>query len=394
MFVDFLYELRRRGLKVGAQEALSLGRALDRGLHDDTLDGFYDVARALCVHRAEDLDGFDRAFAHHFHGAADEALKLTEEMLEWLKDAAPRRELTEEERKLLDSLDLEEARRRLKERIADQKGRHDRGNKWIGTGGTSPHGRAGSSPSGIRLGEGEPGRRGGAIANALERKFANLRGDVTLDTRAIEQALRRLRAFAREGALDELDLEGTIDSTAKNAGELDIKLRPPRRSNVRVLLLLDVGGSMDPHAELCSRLFSAARRASNFKELRTLYFHNCIYGKVYPDTWLRRGQNLTDVLAQCDPGWRVIVVGDALMHPQELFSGGGRWTYHEDDAGDVPGVAWMQLISEHFRKSVWLNPEPEAQWYGTAATLGRLFPMYRLTLDGLSAAIQKLTGHR
>jgi uncharacterized protein with von Willebrand factor type A (vWA) domain len=389
MFVEFFYELRKRGVKVGPQEANAVAAALSRDLHGTSLDGFYQVARALCVHREQDLDAFDTAFAAHFHGVTQEAIEITEEMLEWLEQNAPRRELTDEEMKMLERLDLKEARQRLKERLAEQRERHDRGNKWVGTGGTSPHGKGGQHENGIRVGDGERGGQG-ALRMANERRFRDLRGDITLDTRSIEQALRRLRAFVREGALDELDLENTIDATAKNAGELEVVLRPPRRSNVRVLLLLDVGGSMDPHAALCSRLFSAAKRATHFKELKINFFHNCLYGRVYPTAALRGGTNLTDLVRNCDPNWRLIVVGDALMHPSELYSDGGMWTY--DDWSDVPGVAWLTYLTDHFRRAAWLNPEPETAWRGTAATIKKIFPMYRLTLDGLTQAIAKLGG--
>jgi uncharacterized protein with von Willebrand factor type A (vWA) domain len=393
MFIDFLYELRRRGVKVGPQEWLALGEALARDLHGTTLDGFYDVARALCVHRAEDLDAFDRAFAAHFQGVTETAIELSEELLEWLSDPARRRELTDEERQLLERLDLEEARRRLRERLAEQRARHDRGNRWVGTGGASPFGRGGEHPSGVRVGDGDAtgGGSRGALAAAGERRFRALAGDVTLDTRQIEQALRRLRVFAREGAPDELDLDGTIDATAQNAGELEVRLRPPRRSNVRVLLLVDVGGSMDPHAAVSSRLFSAAKRATHLRELRTYYFHNCLYGKVYDTTWLRDGKDLSEVVADCaHPSWRLILVGDSLMHPSELYADGGRWTY--DDWTGASGVAWLAYLREHFARAVWLNPEPESYWTGTAATIRRIFPMYRLTLDGLTEAVAKLAG--
>src|SRR5882724_10243974 len=273
MFVPFLYELRDRGVKVGAQEALSLAEALGLGLHKGTLEGFYEVARALCVHREHDLDAFDRAFAHHFRGVPDDALALTDELLQWL----------------------------------EQRERHDGGNRWVGTGGASPHGSAGTHPTGIKVGNARGGR--GALELAGERHFRDLRSDVTLDTRHIEVALRRLRAFVREGALDELDVETTIDKTARNAGELEISLRPQRRSNLRVLLLLDVGGSMDPHADVSERLFSAAKRATHFKELRTHYFHNCVYGHVYETAGLMKGVPVLRLLQDCDPSWRLIVVG-------------------------------------------------------------------------------------
>ena len=242
MFVPFLYELRDRGVRVGAQEALSLAQALALELHRGILDGFYEVARALCVHREQDLDAFDRAFAHHFRGVPDEALALTDELLEWLEQPVAKRELTELEKELLERIDLVEARDRLRMRLAEQRTRHDRGNRWVGTAGTSPHGSGGTHPTGIKVGQAPGGR--GALEVAAERHFRDLRSDVTLDTRHIEVALRRLRAFVREGALDELDIEATIDKTARNAGELEIALRPPRRSNLRVLLLLDVGGSI------------------------------------------------------------------------------------------------------------------------------------------------------
>jgi len=386
VFVPFLYELRERGVKVGAQEALSLATALTLELHRGTLDGFYEVARALCVHREQDLDAFDRAFAHHFRGVPDEALAMTDEVLRWLEQPGARRNLTALEEELLERLDLKEARERLRQRLAEQRERHDRGNRWVGTAGTSPHGTAGFHPTGIKVGEAPGGK--GALEVAVERRFRDLRSDVTLDTRHIEVALRRLRAFVREGAEEELDIEKTIDKTARNAGELEITLRPPRRSNLRVLLLLDVGGSMDPHAEVCERLFSAAKRATHFKELRTCYFHNCVYGRVYETAALIKGISVLQLLQDCDPTWRFIAVGDALMSPWELHSTGSRWSF-SDDSG-APGVAWLAHLAQHFRHCAWLNPEPEAAWYGTAEVIRRIFPMYRMTQDGLLLAVQQL----
>jgi uncharacterized protein with von Willebrand factor type A (vWA) domain len=386
VFVPFLYELRDRGVKVGAQEALSLAQALGLGLHKGTLDGFYEVARALCVHREQDLDGFDRAFAHHFRGVPDEALALTDEVLAWLEQPATRRKLTEMEKELLERLDLAEARERLRQRLLEQRERHDRGNRWVGTAGTSPHGTGGTHPTGIKVGDAPGGK--GALEVAMERRFRDLRSDVTLDTRHIEVALRRLRAFVREGALSELDVEATIDKTARNAGELEIALRAPRRSNLRVLLLLDVGGSMDPHAEVCERLFSAAKRATHFKELRTFYFHNCVYGRVYESAALIKGADVLQVLQDCDPSWRLVLVGDALMSPWELQSTGSRWSF-SDDSG-APGIAWLVHLAQHFPHAAWLNPEPQAAWYGTAEVIRRVFPMYRLTQDGLLEAVQRL----
>ena len=386
MFVEFLYELRERGVKVGLHESVSLAQALGLGLHKGTLDGFYEMARALCVHREQDLDGFDRAFAHHFHGVPDEAIALTEELMRWLQEPAAKRQLTEEEQQLHKRMNLAEVREQMRQRLAEQRGRHDRGNKWVGTGGTSPHGAGGTNPAGIKVGDAPGGR--GALEVAGERRFRDLRSDVTLDTRHIEVALRRLRAFVREGALDELDIEGTIDQTARNAGELELKLRPQRRSNLRVLLLLDVGGSMDPHAEVCERLFSAAKRATHFKELRTFYFHNCVYGRVYQSAALSRGVEVLQLLRECDPSWRLIVVGDASMSPWELQSAGSRWSWTNDSG--APGLAWLAHLAQHFPHAAWLNPERENSWFGTAEVIRRVFRMYRLSQDGLLEAVQNL----
>lgn len=386
MFVEFLYELRERGVKVGPQEATSLAQALSLELHEGTLDGFYRIGRALCVHREQDLDAFDRAFAHHFRGVADEAIALTDEVMRWLESPAARRQLTGEERQLLQRLDLDQVREQMRKRLLEQRGRHDRGSKWVGTGGIAPHGSGGTNPAGIKVGDAAGGR--GAVEVAGERRFKDLRSDVTLDTRHIEVALRRLRAFVREGAEEELDVEGTIDRTARNAGELELKLRPKRRSNLRVLLLLDVGGSMDPHAEVCEKLFSAARRATHFKELRTYYFHNCVYGRVYQSASLLRGVEVLHLLRECDPSWRLILVGDASMSPWELQSAGSRWSFTEDSG--APGLAWLAHLAHHFPHSAWLNPEREASWLGTAEVIRRVFPMYRLSQDGLLAAVHHL----
>src|SRR5277367_5622152 len=257
MFVDFLYELRRRRVPVGTQEAVALAGALALGLHESSLEGFYFVARSLLVHSETHLDDFDVVFSAHFRGVAIEAKKIVDELLEWLKNPVKMRELSPEEREALEGLDLEEVLRRFEERLKEQKERHDGGNYWIGTGGTSPFGRGGQHPQGIQVGP-AGGGRGGAVKTADARKYRPYRSDVVLDVRQIEIALRKLRAFAREGSEQELDVEATIDATAQNAGELEVVTRPPRRSNTRVILMMDVGGSMDPHAHLISQIFSAA----------------------------------------------------------------------------------------------------------------------------------------
>jgi uncharacterized protein len=385
VFIDFLYELRKRKVPVGAQEAVALAEALSKGLHESSLDGFYHVARAVLIHSEAHLDDFDLAFASYFKGVAVDAKVLADELLEWLKDAKQMKRLSAEELELLEKLDLEEVLRRFEERLREQKERHDGGNRWIGTGGTSPFGRGGQNPSGIRVGDASGGKS--AMKTADARAYRAYRSDVVLDVRQIEMALRKLRAFAREGADRELDIDGTIDATAKNAGELEVITRPPRRPNTRVILMMDVGGSMDPYAELMSQLFSASKRATHWKELRTYYFHNCVYGKVYKSDGFRDPVSVRDVIAECGKNYKLVLVGDALMAPYELLGSTGYGG--EDDK--IPGVAWLMQLREHFDRSVWLNPERPSAWPATTIeTIASVFPMFQLTLEGLGEAVNEL----
>lgn len=391
VFVPFLYELRARNVKVGAQEASALAHALVRGLHDSSLDGFYHVARALCVHREADLDAFDQAFSSHFRGIEGAALDIVAELEQWLADPIARREISPEELARLQAMDLEELRRLFEERMREQKERHDGGNRWIGTGGTSPFGAGGQHPSGLRVGPKGGGRSAMGIADA--RRYKRYRSDLVLDVRQMEVALRKLRALKREGDALELDLDETVSETARNAGELEIVLKPPRKSNVRVLLLMDVGGSMDPYAELISRLFSAAKRASNIRELKTFYFHNAIYGRLYATEHFTEPVRVRDVMEQCGPEWKLVLVGDASMHPAELL-GGGDWEYTSFRPSEEQrrGIEWMQLLHDTYKKSVWLNPEPNSYWRaGTAKVISDVFPMFQLTLDGLGEAVSHLS---
>jgi hypothetical protein len=385
MFVDFLYELRSRKVPVGAQEAVALGRALAAGLHDSSLEGFYHVARALCVHSEAHLDDFDLAFAKHFRGIHVEAKQIAEELMQWLRDPKKMRELSDEEKAAIQALDLEEVMRQFEERLREQKERHDGGNHWIGTGGTSPFGRHGYHPTGIAVGGGGGGR-GGAMKTADARKYRSYRSDLTLDVRQIEVALRKLRAFAREGADQELDIEGTIDATARNAGELEVVTRPPRRPNTRVILMMDVGGSMDPYAHTMSQLFSAAKRATHWKELRTYYFHNCIYGKVFKTEGFKDPVRVQDLVHECGKHYKLVLVGDGSMAPYELLGTSG-W----GDEGRVPGVHWLTTLREHFERSVWLNPDPPSGYgHGTCGVIRDIFPMFQLTVEGLGEAVSEL----
>jgi uncharacterized protein with von Willebrand factor type A (vWA) domain len=390
MFVSFLYRLRKYEVPVGAQEAIALGRAMTLGLHENSLDGFYYTARALMVHREGHLDAFDQAFLAEFKGVEGEHVRLKEELLEWLKNAQMKLDqLTPEERALAESLDIEQLKKLFEERMNEQKERHDRGNKWVGTAGTSPFGRQGGKKEGVRAG-GAGGQKS-AVQVADARQYRAYRSDVTLDIRQIEMALRRLRAFIREGAEEELDLDSTITATAKNAGEIEVVTRPPSRPNTRVILMMDVGGSMDPYVQLMSQLFSATKRATHFKELRTYYFHNCIYGRVYKTEKFDEPIWVQDLLHECGDGkkYKLIMIGDALMAPYELLKQGG--AISASDRNTVPGIGWLQMMQQHFPTSIWLNPEPQAYWDGTTIDyVKRVYEMFPLTLEGLAQGMAHL----
>ena len=393
MFLPFFYRLRAAGVRVGAQESLALASALAAGLHDSSLEGFYHVARALLVHSEAQLDLFDAAFLEHFGGAEGAGLQLTRELLEWLKEAKARRELSEEERALLERFDAEQLERLFEERLREQKERHDGGTRWVGTGGASPFGHGGHAREGFRVG-GEKGQHRGALKQAGERRYRAYRDDLVLDTRQLAVALRKLRAFAREGQPDELDVEGSIAATAKNAGELEVVVRPPRRPNTRVVLLMDVGGSMDPYASLVGRLFSAAKTATHFKELRTYYFHNCVYGRLYETPHLTGGTTVGQLVADVGRHHKLIVVGDALMAPYELYMTTDAQGHYDRDEGQE-GLAWLGQLAGHFEKSAWLNPEPPQGWrHPTVAAIRQVFTMFPLTVEGLGEAVGHLTRGR
>lgn len=390
MFIPFLYELRARKVPVGTQEAVALAGALKAGLHESSLEGFYFVARALLIHDEKHLDAYDQAFAKVFQGVESVAAELHEQLLEWLKDARQRLpELTEEEKRLLEQLDADEIERLFQERLREQQERHDGGNKWIGTGGTSPFGHSGrAARPGIRVGGAGGGRS--AVRVATQRNFREYRDDLVLDVRQLGMALRKLRAFTREGNEQELDLDKTIDETARNLGELEVVTRPPRKSNTRVILLMDVGGSMDPYAHLMSRLFTAAKEATHFKELRTYYFHNCVYGRVYKNARFSEPVSVSELFTETDRRYKLIIVGDALMAPWELMSSSG-WPGDEG----LEGVLWLAKLREHYPASVWLNPEPPSTWWQTTIdVLRKVYPMYPLTLEGLGEAVSQLTRQR
>jgi uncharacterized protein with von Willebrand factor type A (vWA) domain len=389
MFVPFLYRLRQHGVPVGTQEALALAKAMAFGLHDSSLDGFYYTARSLCVHDEGHLDAFDQAFLAEFRGIEGKHVQLKEELLQWLQDAKLRPEdLSDEEKKMLEQLDIEELKRLCEERMNEQKERHDRGNRWVGTAGTSPFGRKGEANEGVRAG-GAGGNRS-AVQVADARKYRPYRSDLALDVRQMEMALRRLRMWHREGGEEELDLDGTIDRTAQNAGELEVVVRPPMRPNTRVILMMDVGGSMDPYVDMMSRLFSATKKATHWKELRTYYFHNCVYGRVYKTERFDDPVWVQDLLHECGRHYKLIMVGDALMAPYELMRQGGAISLNDSNA--LPGIAWLTMLQQHFKSCVWLNPEPPTYWDGnTIQAVRHVFEMFPLTLEGLTHSMQHLS---
>jgi uncharacterized protein len=386
VFVDFLFTLRAHKIPVSTHEWMTLMEGLANDLHESSLDGFYRLARTICVKDVAQYDAYDQAFAEYFRDVARDAATMAKELQDWLADPAMRNHLTEEQRAALQQLDIDKLREMFEQRLREQKERHDRGNRWIGTGGSSPFGSGGEHPTGLRIGGGG-GRTAMQVAD--ERRFREYRKDVVLDVRQIDLALRGLRRLGRDGAQDELDLDETIDKTCKNAGEIEVVFRPPRRNRVKVVLLMDVGGSMDPHSELMSRIFTAASRSGRFAKFRSYYFHNCIYQSVYEDAAFRKPVPVADLLAGSDRDEKLVIVGDALMHPAELLEAGGASYYYANNR--TSGMSWLRRVSEHFRSAAWLNPEPERFWPGTTIEpIASIFGMWQLSVDGINAAVRYL----
>ncbi len=389
MLTGFFLHLKSFKLPVSTREFLTLLEALDKRVVSSSLDDFYALSRACLVKDEQHFDRFDLAFGSYFKGV-DAIFDIRAEIPEeWLRREF-QRHLSEEDKRAVEALGgWDKLMETLKQRLEEQRGRHQGGSKWIGTGGTSPFGAYGYNPEGVRIGQDSGGARS-AVKVWDERSFRNLDGDVELNTRNLKLALRKLRRFAREGVPEELDLDGTIEGTARNAGWLDLRLQPERRNRVKVLLFLDVGGSMDPHVEACEELFSAAR--SEFRHLETFYFHNCIYDHVWRDNARRRHERMStlELTRTYGPDWRMVVVGDAAMNPYELVQPGGSVEY----ANDEPGLSWLTRLFEHFRHRIWWNPEPSRSWEYTRSTqmiLSVLGPkMFPLTLTGVAQGIDAL----
>jgi len=390
MLVSFFFELRQSGVPVTITEFLTLLEALRERVAWVSAQDFYYLARICLVKDERHYDRFDRVFAETFAGAEKLFAQLVEQVpADWLRALAERTFSEEEKRKVEALGGWEKLLETLRERLREQKERHQGGNKWIGTGGTSPFGAYGYNPEGIRIGEPSGGDRR-AVKVWDQREYRNFDDTVEIGTRNMKMALRKLRKFAREGAPDQLDLDGTIDATARNAGLLDLKLVAERRNAVKVLLFLDVGGSMDDHVRVCEELFSAAR--GEFKHLVHFYFHNFLYEHVWQDNRRRASASTStaQVLRTYTRDYRVILVGDATMSPYEILQPGGSIDHWNKEAGSV----WIQRLCAAFPHLVWLNPEPVERWEYTSSVritrelIGdRMFPV---TIAGLDRAIAEL----
>lgn len=393
MLVDFFFHLKKAGLPVSITEYLSLLRTLQANLADSRLDNFYLLARTALVKDESRYDLFDRAFAAYFDGLemlfAEEFHALPED---WLRKQLELLLSDEEKSKIEGIEDWDKLMDTLAQRLREQQERHEGGSKWIGTGGTSPFGAYGYNPNGVRVGG--QGTHSAAVKVWEKRLYRNLDSDVELGTRNIKMALRRLRLFAREGTPDQFDLDDTIASTARNAGWLDIKMRPEKRNRIKVLLFLDVGGSMDPHVKVCEELFSAAR--TEFKNLEYFYFHNFIYESVWKDNSRRHNERIStrEIMRTYGRDYKIIFVGDATMSPYEITYPGGSIEHFNEE----PGALWINRLLRTFPCAAWLNPVRERDWQFTPSV--RITQelvderMFSLTLKGLDEAVKTLKKSR
>ena len=398
MFVAFFYLLRQRGLDVSPNEWMTLLEGMEKGLHKSSLTGFYHLCRAIVVKSEVEFDRFDQVFLEFFKDIPFNG-ELPEEMLEWLEHPAEDLKRTIEELMTAGFPDetMEELLKLLQERLEEQDAEHNGGSKWVGTQGRTPWGNSGWHPNGIRIGG--QGRYRTAMAVAGERKFRDFRKDNTLDTRQFQMAFRLLRQLSvqTESVDKELDVDSTIHDTCENAGSLQVRYKNPRKNTVKVLLLMDSGGSMEYYAGLCSMLFQAATKSNHFKELHTYYFHNCIFSSLFqgPQLW-RSGEVPTEwVLQNFDSSYKVIIVGDAAMNPYELREKQFQWgkgTYAPS------GLEWLERFKKQYPYLIWLNPEPMPSkpdyWSQTHYQLGQIFQMYDLSAEGLEKGMKRLMVRR
>jgi hypothetical protein len=395
VFLDLFYGLRDEGVPVAIQEWQAFLTALEQGLHGSSLLRFYHLGRACLVKSETYFDAYDRVFARVFKGVEGQfGDEMTDRLLDWLQQAKDLPELTPEQLAALERLTSEELMRKFLETLGEQDDRHDGGDRWVGTGGRSPYGNNGTHPTGIRVGG--QSRSRSAMKVAEERRFADYRTDRTLDVRQMRVALRRLRQLTRTGLASELDLDETVDETCRNAGEIELVFRPPRKNDVRLLLLMDVGGTMDPHVEPMSQLLTALHDERGLRAFEPYYFHNCVYEHVYTRARMLASEAVStaDLLRRLDPRWKVVLVGDAAMHPSELLQPFGNIDPRRHTK--TTGIDWLHRIAQHFDRTVWVNPEPPSEWdwVQTTKAIRRLFPMYPLTVDGIGEAVQALVGAR
>ncbi|TMH82466.1 MAG: VWA domain-containing protein [Betaproteobacteria bacterium] len=389
MLTGFFLKLKSHKLPVSIKEWLTLLEAMQKDVISPSIDEFYYLSRTALVKDEQNFDKFDRAFGEYFKGIESVAGVEFDVPLEWLLKQAELN-LSPEEKAMIEAMGgWEKLMETLKKRLEEQKGRHQGGNKWIGTAGTSPFGAYGYNPEGVRIGQ-DKSRSRSAVKVWDAREYRNLDDSVELGTRNIKVALRRLRKFAREGAAEELDLDTTIDKTARNAGYLDLSMRPERHNAVKVLMFLDIGGSMDDHVKLCEELFSAAK--TEFKHLEYFYFHNCLYDYVWKNNRRRHSERTRtfDIMHKYGHDYKLVFVGDATMSPYEILQPGGSIEYSNDEAGAV----WLKRMLELYPRAVWLNPEPEEIWpYRQSIGIlreimgGRMYPT---TIQGLERAMRAL----
>lgn len=390
MFIDFFFLLKNNGLPVSFKEYLTLLEALEQEVGEKTVDSFYYLSRAILIKHEKHLDQFDALFGHFFKGMElipDE--KISEIPDEWLKKNFERM-LSEEDKVAIEAMGgLEALMERFKELMKEQNERHEGGNKWIGTGGTSPFGAYGFNPEGFRIGQ-DKSRHRRAIKVWDKRSFSNLKDDVEMDTRNIKLALRNLRVIQREGPAEELDLEDTIKRTSKNAGHLELSMVPSKTNKAKVLILFDIGGSMDDHIELCNRLFSAAKH--EFSQMEFYYFHNCVYEFVWKNNQRRHSERIPtfELMRKYSSDYKLIFVGDASMSPYEIVMEGGSVEHFNKEAG----IVWLERLKKHFSHLVWLNPSPKQYWKYTQSIQilkefmgNRMFPT---TIEGITKAMKAL----
>jgi len=390
LFLELFYALRSLEVDVSPIEWLTLMEALDKGLHNESLDDFYYLARSLLIKDVAKYDAFDRAFAHVFkNGPLPEGLGSKDQIMEWLSKGLEQFSLTPEELEQLKALSLEELLEQLEDRLKNQKEQHHGGSHWIGTGGTSPFGTRGAHPTGISFSQERGG--GSAVLQAFERRYKNLRNDLTLDVRQMSVALKRLRVLRQNPRDEMLDLDATVDKTCREGGEIELVFGAEKENQVRLILAMDTGGSMEPYRRLSEILFSAANGLNHFKEFQAYYFHNCVYDNLYENIQTYEHETVDDIIKNSTGGnYRLILVGDASMAPYELMIPNG--TLERKRASDIKGIDRLRALKRAFPKAVWLNPIEEEGWhyYQTVDAIKEIFPMFPLTVAGLELAVKEL----